>query len=148
MITLHRQVRFEEVDAAGIVFFARFFGYAHEAMEHFFAGVDGGYPGLIVTRRIGLPAVKTGAEFASPLRYGEVVRIDTTSARIGTRSADLRFVLARGERRAAVVTHTVVTTDLVTMRSCEMPPDVRRVLEAHLEPSGEGRAEAQGGRRA
>ena len=132
MVPYERPVRFEEVDAAGIVFFARFFGYAHEAMEAFFADVDGGYSGLILTRRIGLPAVKTGAEFSSPLRYGDVARIETTSTRVGGRSADLRYVLTCGERLAAVVTHTVVTTDLRSMRSCEMPADVRRVLERHL----------------
>lgn len=134
MIAIERAVRFEEVDAAGIVFFARFFGYAHEAMEAFFADVDGGYAGLIVARKVGLPAVKTAAEYASPLRYGEVVRIETTSTRIGGRSADLRYVFACGARRVAVVTHTVVTTDLSTMRSCEMPGDVRGALERHLAP--------------
>ncbi len=132
MITLARSVRFEEVDAAGIVFFARFFAYAHEAMEAFFADVDGGYAGLIMTRRVGLPAVKTAAEYASPLRYGESFRIETTATRVGGRSADLRYVFASGDRHVAVVTHTVVTSDLVAMRSCEMPDDVRRVLERHL----------------
>ncbi len=36
MIVLEREVRFEDVDPAQIVFFARFLSYAHEAMERFF----------------------------------------------------------------------------------------------------------------
>ena len=134
MIAHTRPVRFEEVDAAGIVFFARFFHYAHEAMEVFFSDVDGGYAGLILHRKIGLPAVKTAAEFFSPLKYGDVVRIETSATRIGTKSADLRYELSTASRRSAIVTHTVVTTDLTTLVSCDMPVDVRRVLEAHLSP--------------
>ena len=36
VIVYERPVRFDEVDPAGIVFFARFMNYAHEAMENFF----------------------------------------------------------------------------------------------------------------
>lgn len=45
MIALTRPIKFEDVDA--VVFFARYVTYAHEAMEHFFSAVDGGYPRLI-----------------------------------------------------------------------------------------------------
>ena len=46
-----RAVRFEEVDAARIVFFARFLNYAHEAMEALLGGLDGGYVRLVNDRR-------------------------------------------------------------------------------------------------
>ena len=44
---IQRAVRFEEVDAARIVFFARYLGYGHEAMEAFFGALEGGYHGLV-----------------------------------------------------------------------------------------------------
>jgi 4-hydroxybenzoyl-CoA thioesterase len=134
MIPFERSVRFEEVDAAGIVFFAHFLGYAHEAMEHFFGGLDGGYCRLIVERKIGLPAVKVEMSFVSPVRYGERLRIETTTTRLGTRSATLRYRMVRAAsgELCADVEHTVVTTDLACMRSCAMPDDVRAVFAAHL----------------
>lgn len=134
MIVYRRPVRFEEVDAARIVFFARFFAYAHEAMEHFFSGLDdGGYVGLITKREIGLPAVKSESQFHSPLRYGDVVEIETVAVRVGNRSATLGFTLKQHDSGVLVaeITHTVVTTDLRRMRSCDMPADVRALLEAH-----------------
>ena len=134
MIVYRRPVRFEEVDAAGIVFFGRFFSYAHEAMEHFFEGLDdGGYVGLITRRRIGLPAVKAESTFHAPLRYGDAVAIETWAMRIGNRSAVLgyRFKREPDGVLAAQVAHTVVTTDLGTLRPCDMPADVRAVLVAH-----------------
>lgn len=135
MKIFERAVRFDEVDAAGIVYFARVVGYCHEAMEAFFDGLDGGYAALIVERRIGLPAVKLEAEFHAPLRYGDRIRIETRVTRLGTKSADLLYrVHERGtEPPCAVLRHTVVTTDLASLRSCDMPSDVRALLEAHLD---------------
>lgn len=136
MVTFERPVKFEEVDAAGIVFFARFATYAHEAMEHFFGGLAGGYAGLITERRVGLPAVRVEMAFTSPARYGDVLRIETTVARVGNRSATLRYRMRRVSDGEAVaeVRHTVVTSDLRVLRSCDMPADVRAALLAHLEP--------------
>lgn len=139
MIELHRPIKFEEVDAANIVFFARFVTYAHEAMEHFFGGLEGGYARLILERRIGLPAVHVDVDFSAPLRYGDALRIETTVAKLGKRSATFRYRMIRASDGAlsADLRHTVVTTDLVTVRSCDMPADVRALLAAHLDaPAG------------
>lgn len=134
MIAYERSVRFEEVDAAGIVFFAHFLGYAHEAMEHLFGSLEGGYVRLIVERKIGLPAVKVDMSFASPVRYGDRLRIETTTKQLGTRSATLRYRMVdeSSGRLCAEVEHTVVTTDLTRLRSCPMPDDVRAIFAAHL----------------
>jgi 4-hydroxybenzoyl-CoA thioesterase len=135
MLLFERPIKFEEVDAANIVFFARFVTYAHEAMEHFFSGLGGGYAGLIVSRRIGLPAVHVEMSFSVPVRYGDVLRIQTSVARVGNRSATFhyRMIRMRDDSLSADIRHTIVTTDLVTLTSCEMPADVRALLLAHLE---------------
>ena len=135
MIVFDRPVKFEEVDAANIVFFARFVTYAHEAMEHFFNDLQGGYAGLILERRVGFPAVHVEIDFATPARYGDVLRIETRVARIGNRSAVLWYRMHHvGDGRLACeLKHTVVTTDLRTLRSCDMPIDVRALLAQHLE---------------
>ncbi len=135
MITYPRKVHFHEVDAAGLVFFPHFLTWAHEAMEQLFASLDGGYSGLITVRRIGLPAVRVDSEFFSPVLFGEVVQIETTVARLGTRSMDLRYRFRRQSDGvvAAEIRHTVVTTDLVRVVSTDMPADVRAVAEQHLE---------------
>lgn len=133
MIVYERPVRFEDVDAAGIVFFARFLGYAHEAMERFFDDVEGGYVGLITKRRIGLPAVRVEVDYRAPLRYGDVVRIETSCEKIGNKSAVLLYRLFRAADAtlAAEIRHTVVTTSLESLKSCDMPQDVRAQLESH-----------------
>jgi len=128
-----RPVRFEDVDAAGIMFFPRFLNVCHEAMEAFFDTLPGGYPDLIVRRRIGVPAVKVEAEYSAPVRYGDVLVIETGTTHVGLSSAALRYAFTRkGDGAAvAVVHHTVVCCDLTTVRPLPLPPDVRAALEAH-----------------
>lgn len=127
-------MRFEDVDAARVVFFARFLNYAHEAMECFFDAAEGGYAGMVMARSIGFPAVRAEVSFHAPLRFGDVVDIDTTTARLGNRSATLRYRFRRQDGvLAAEVLHTVVVSDLGPMRSMDMPADIRAVLTAHLE---------------
>jgi len=135
VIVYERAVKFEEVDAANIVFFARFATYAHEAMEHFFDPLDGGYAGLIMTRRIGLPAVHVEMSFSAPLHYGDRLRIETSVTKVGNRSAVLHYRMVRHAdgALAADVRHTVVTTDLRLLSSCDMPADVRALLTSHME---------------
>lgn len=138
MISFERTVLFEEVDSAQIVFFARFFGWAHEAMERFFGALEGGYPRLVNERRVGMPAVHVESTFHVPLRYGDTIRIETSVARLGRRSAVLRYRMIRKRDGAlsAEVRHTVVCSDLKAIASQDMPDDVRALFEAHVEPSG------------
>ncbi|AKV01749.1 4-hydroxybenzoyl-CoA thioesterase family active site protein [Labilithrix luteola] len=133
MIVYERPVRFEDVDAAGIVFFGRFMNYAHEAMEHFFGGVAGGYVDLITRRKIGFPAVHVTCDFRSPLRYGDVVRIAVSVAKIGNTSSTLRYEFTRADNGASValMEHVTVASDLVSLQKLALPDDVRAHLELH-----------------
>jgi 4-hydroxybenzoyl-CoA thioesterase len=104
-------------------------------MEHFFGALAGGYARLILERRVGLPAVHVEISFSSPARYGDVLRVETRVARVGNRSAVLwyRMLHAATGALCCEMKHTVVTTDLAALASCEMPADVRAHLLAHLE---------------
>jgi 4-hydroxybenzoyl-CoA thioesterase len=135
MFSFERPIRFEDVDAARIVFFPRFFNYAHEAMEAFFDRLEGGYHGLVIGRSVGLPAVHVEADFKSPLRYGDRVRIGVAVERVGTTSVTLRFDMTKVADGTPVATlrHVVVSTDLHAMKSRPFPDDVRVLLDASTE---------------
>lgn len=133
MIVHDRTVRFEDIDAAGIVFFARFSNYCHDAMERFFDELPGGYAALIVERKVGFPAVHVDSDFAAPLRYGDVARIEGTVTKLGTTSCHMHFKVMRAKDGALVATarHVHVCADLATMTKLPFPPDVRTALERH-----------------
>jgi 4-hydroxybenzoyl-CoA thioesterase len=134
MFVYVRPVRFEDVDAANIVFFSRFLNYCHEAMEALLEPLPGGYAGLVVKRKIGLPAVHVDADFVSPLRFGDVARVNVTVERIGKSSTTFRydFSQARDGKPVATIRHVVVLSDLVALRSVPIPDDVRAVLQSHF----------------
>jgi 4-hydroxybenzoyl-CoA thioesterase len=128
-VRVHR-VRFDEVDAAGIAYFANFFRWCHDAMAEMLAGLDGGYESLVRVRGLGLPAVHVDADFASPLRFGDEVHIASTVERLGNSSCALRFDLTHPNgSRVATARHVVVLTDLAALRPRPLPDDVRALLE-------------------
>jgi len=133
MIDYERHVRFEEVDAAGIVFFGRFANYCHDAMERFFDALPGGYPSLIMQRKIGFPAVHVTSDFKAPIRYGDIARITGTVTKLGTTSCHFSFAITRASDGLDVATmsHVHVCTELTTMTKLPLPSDVRAALLTH-----------------
>ena len=138
MIVHERAVRFEDVDAAGILFFGRYMHYCHDAMERFFDGVTGGYVDLITRRKIGFPAVHVDADFQAPLRYGDVARIEVSVEKVGTTSATFSYSMIRTRDgvKVASVRHVTVATDLTKMTKVPLPDDVRALLHQHVMRSG------------
>ncbi len=127
----NRPVRFDEVDAAGILFFARFFNYAHDAMEAFFGQLPGGYVRLINDRKLGLPAVHVEADFISPLRFGDVACIQVTCVHIGKTSCAFRHTMTRGDAAVAVVKHVCAVVDLTAMKAVPIPDDLLVLLSRY-----------------
>ncbi len=138
MFTHRRPVRFQDVDVARIVFFARYLDYCHDAVEALFAALPGGYPSLTMERDVGVPTVRLEVEYRSPLRYGDVAVIELAALRVGGRSFTLRHTIRRGDDGpvCATVTHTMVTARLSELGSVDIPDDVRAVLAAHLVSDG------------
>jgi YbgC/YbaW family acyl-CoA thioester hydrolase len=135
LVRIERRVRFEDVDAAGLVFFAHYPAYAHEAMERLFdEELEGGYKALIIDRRMGLPAVALNCSYKAPLRYGDTAIIEAETRRLGIRSAELGYRVVRQADGVlcAEIEHTVVLSNLAVLGSTEMPGDVRAALSRHL----------------
>jgi 4-hydroxybenzoyl-CoA thioesterase len=129
-----RAVRFSEIDAARMVFFARFCDYCHEAIEALFDRLDGGYPRLTMVRDIGVPSVHIEFDFRKPLRYGDTVVVEVEVLRIGERSITFRHTLKRksDDLVCAIARHVVVTARISRATPLRVPDDMRDVLAEHL----------------
>ncbi len=138
MFRHRRPVRFAEVDAARIVYFARHLDYCHDALEALFAPLPGGYAHLTMVRGVGVPSVRVEVDYLAPLRYGDVVLIDTAVERLGARSVTFRYALAREADGVACATvrQVVVLCRLDDLASVDIPADVRAVLAPHLVSPG------------
>jgi 4-hydroxybenzoyl-CoA thioesterase len=128
------KVRFGDVDHAQIVYYPRFFHYFHIAFEEMFEQVIGmKYPEVIDGEHVGFPAVKTEAEYRSPVRFGDVLRIRVTCARLGSRSVTLRYRAERA-KGGILCAEAQVTTACVDMRTftSQTIPEKYRALFARF----------------
>ncbi len=135
MFEHRRPVRWNDVDAAGIVYFPRFLDYCHDAIEAMFDALEGGYPTLTMKRRIGVPTVHLSGDFRSPLAYGDTCLVRVTVRRVGRSSVTFvhRLIRERDEALCAEIEHVVAVSDLDALRAIEIPADVRAVLAVHPE---------------
>ncbi len=131
-------VRFADVDAAGIVYYPRFFHFFHVAFEELWRARAGqhAYRDLIARDRVGLPAVRAECEFLAPLRFGDTVEIDVSVAKLGARSIAFRYRAFRaGEPRVlcADARVTCALVDLARFVAIEVPERVRELLADLIE---------------
>ena len=129
-------VRFQDVDAAGVLFFGRIFDYCHQAYEeligsfgvdraHYFAGAD-----YLV------PIAHARADYRSVIKLGERVTVTIDILRVGRASVRLRYRVtgpSLEDLRAEVETvHAFV--DRKTMRPISIPEPLRGFFLGHLVP--------------
>lgn len=135
--TAEIKVRFADVDHARIVYYPRFFHYFHVAFEELFErGFGRSYPEVLDQEHVGFPAVHTEADYRAPARFGDVLRIEVTCVRVGTRSVTLRYRARRAADGVECAEGRVTTAcvDMTTFRSMDVPERYRVLFERFLEP--------------
>lgn len=101
--TYEKTVHFGDTDAAGVVFFANFPVFCHEAYEEalFSCGIN--LKDFFADTGTVVPIAKCEAEYLRPLQCGDKVRIAVTPRRLGEDSFEVRYVMERGGPSAKVV---------------------------------------------
>ena len=86
------RVRFGDTDPYGVVYFATYFRYAHQALEDFLRAQKLEPTELFRNsqRDLGLPVVAAGGEFKSPLKYGQKVNARVLPINQGNSSITFR----------------------------------------------------------
>lgn len=125
-----RTVLFQEVDAAGIVFFARFFEWFHDAYAAFLAERGVRFERVIADRDWGLPLVHAEADYREPLGYAKPFRVDVDGVTLGDTSITVSYTVRDGERVHATGKTIHVCIDRKTFRPRTLPDDLRGALAA------------------
>jgi 1,4-dihydroxy-2-naphthoyl-CoA hydrolase len=108
--TLHaevRAVRFQDIDAAGIVFFARFFEYFHDAFANLLASRGLGLPELLERGEWLAPLVHAEADYRRPLRFGDEARVIVTALDVGQTSMTCHFLVTNAGGETSATGRTV-----------------------------------------
>lgn len=141
--TVHKRVRFQHCDPAGIVFYPQFYVLLHEVQEDFLAHI--GFPehDLIASGR-GLPIVDMKTEFLGMCRHGDALSLTLALTRLGGASLGMHYeihalVQAPGGppalklRAQGVVVHSTVAHG----RPVRIPDDLRLALRPYLQTLSE-----------
>ncbi len=96
------QVRWSDVDLAGIAFYPRFFEWYDFGCETLFAALGLAWPEAFPKYEIvGVPIVESGSRFASPVRYGDVLTIRSAVAWVKATTFRMEHTISVGERLCA-----------------------------------------------
>lgn len=130
------QVRFGDVDRAGIVYYPRIFDYFHQVFEGYFEDRVGiSYHDTIEKMRVGFPAVRYEVDFLSPLAYGDRLPVRLTTARSGRSSVTFRYEILKGRKVLVDALGTTVCVDMRTFRPVPIPPRLRKAFGRILVPA-------------
>lgn len=126
------RVRFAHVDAAGIVFYPRFFEMLNAAVEDWFAALGRDFRALHLDDRIGTPTVRLEVEFLAPAMLGDELAVALTPLKVGTSSCTYRFAFTSGEILRLKGEGVLVCIDLDAQRSRPWPEAIAISLRAAL----------------
>lgn len=130
--TLH----FQHCDPAGIIFYPQYFVLFHEVLEEWFThALHTPYGEYVRLRRLGVPAVKTTAEFTRQVYLGDVLRCELQVTRLGASSLDYVIEGWHGEDLCARAHTTVVQMSLETRRAVPFDDTLRARIAACLPAS-------------
>ncbi|MEJ8813124.1 thioesterase family protein [Variovorax ureilyticus] len=137
-----RMVRFGDTDAAKIVYTVKFFDFAMDALDGWFAAVlDHDWYALNTEYGVSCPFVQCGLDFKAPLRPGQEVAIEILVTRLG--SSSLQFQI-RGFRPDEVLSFTgrwtCVFVDPTSMQATAIPAVFAQRISAYIEACGESEA--------
>jgi 1,4-dihydroxy-2-naphthoyl-CoA hydrolase len=126
-------IRFQDTDAAGVVYFANILSICHIAYEASLIAGGISLPALLAPDAVSLPIVSTAANFLAPLHWGDAIEITLTPA---ARSAhkfeiDYRITLTDTDTLATTATTTHLAIDRRSRSRQDIPANFRRWLELY-----------------
>lgn len=132
MFEYEMYVRLRHTDAAGVVFFAEQFSFAHEAYEAFLDARDLSLKRFLEADEVHLPIIHADADYKAPLRLGDRLRLELRSDRVGYSSFALatRIIRADEETAAADITTVHVAVGSESREKVALPDRLRAAIES------------------
>lgn len=125
-------IRIHDVDAAGIVFFAQYLVFWHDAYEAFLADIGHSIHATIAAGEYIIPIKRCEADYHRPMRHGETIRAHLRLAELRGSSfvVTADFVGTDDVRRATITTRHVCV-DTKSMEPVPVPEGLRAALEPY-----------------
>lgn len=122
-------VRFQDVDAAGVVFYARVFDYFHDAYVSFLRAAGAPLEDALRSGAWAAPLRHAEADYRQPLRFGQAVTVTLVAADVGDSEYAIRYRIDADGDVACEGSTTHVSVDPGTFRRRPIPDPLRAALQ-------------------
>lgn len=128
----YNQVRMHDTDMAGILYFARQFRFAHDALEDFFASEGIDFDRLFHQEPFVSVIVHCEADYLAPLKVGDRLETHLWIEKIGSTSFHVVYEIFREDKTMIGKAKTVhVTLTRVSREKIPVPKKLRDILERY-----------------
>lgn len=133
MFIAQNTVRMHDTDMAGILYFARQFRFAHDALEDFMHSEGVKFQDLFKKKEYAFVIVHAEADYIAPVQVGDFLEVHLTVARLGVTSFTLNYQIYRKSDNLLIGTaETVhVTIDPKTRKKIHLPAKLKTLLSKH-----------------
>ena len=134
-----KKVHWSDCDAAGIAWFANYFGWFEDAEEELFVVTLGRTrQSLLDDLRFGMPRVEATTKYRAPVRAGETIRIGIASTLENARRLRHDFLMRNSQGTLIAEGFVrVACVDLATFRPRDLPGEVLQMIERLPERAAE-----------
>jgi len=122
MFTLDMKVRLHDTDAAGVLFFANYFKFAHDAYEQFMESVGFDFRHMIDKSSYLILIVNAESNFHKPMYAGDIIKVAIKTEKIGHTSYVLSYEIFNGSgEKTATIKTTHVAIDKKSHKPIALP---------------------------
>ncbi len=130
-----RRVEFRDTDAAGIVHFSVFFAYMEQAEHEFWRSLGTSVVHRSGDQTISWPRVSAKCDYKVAIRFEQIIEVEVSIVKIGTKSLTFRFDFRRDAETVAqgeITTVCCLVSEDRSLTSVEIPDELRKMLEPHV----------------
>lgn len=134
MFIARNQVRMHDTDMAGILYFARQFRFAHDALEDFVESLGYTFDQVFHRENFVFVIVHVEADYLAPLRVGDKLEVHVTIEKIGETSFTVLYSIYKEDKTLIGTAKTVhVTLDATSRKKVPLPARFKTLLAQHLQ---------------
>ena len=135
-----RRVEFRDTDTAGIVHFSNFFVYMEQTEHAFLREIGQPLIGEVDGKRCSWPRVAATCNYRSAIQFEQIIDIELSVAKLGTKSITYSFTISREDTLVADGTLTAVYCEIEhgkLPKSIEIPAKIVAALKPYLADQAE-----------
>jgi 1,4-dihydroxy-2-naphthoyl-CoA hydrolase len=135
--TYNRTVRFQDTDAAGVVYFTKVLGICHEAYEESLEASSINIKDFFMNSSVAFPIVHASVDFLRPMFVGDKLLISLIPQKIGGDKFEITYEITVAEVVVAKAITRHVCIDVTSRSKQELPDEIVQWLETNR-PDAEG----------